>query len=325
MSGHDAELEEMRAGVSCAVFLERHPPPWQLDKKESTRRCLKYRRAKGEILLVTHEGRGWWDPGSTAKGDIFGLVQYLNPGANFGQVRKILRPFIGVSPSFPLYEKVPSKEKPAVPFSLQWDRRKAPSRGSPTWRYLTEVRRLPAAVVVAAISAGMLREGPYASAWFAHRDHDGQLTGIEMRGPDYRGFSPGGTKTLFRLPGRLRTSTVQTTRLVVAEAPIDAMSLAALEHLRGDTLYVATAGGMGPGTIAALEYELWALSTQEGGELAIATDADGPGDRYAERLEEMAKALDLKSTRLRPSGGANDWNDVLVRPEVMKKCTNKCS
>jgi Protein of unknown function (DUF3991)/Toprim-like len=313
MSEQDAELEQMRAGVSCAVLLERHPPPWQLDKKESTRRCLKYRRAKGEILLVNHEGRGWWDPGSTAKGDIFALVQYLNPGANFGEVRKILRPFIGLSPSFPLYKKGPSKEKPAVPFPVQWDRRKVPSRGSPTWRYLTEVRRLPAPVVAAAIGAEMLREGPYASAWFAHRDHNGLLTGIEMRGPDYRGFSPGGTKALFRLPGRLRSSTVPTTRLVVAEAPIDAMSIAALEHLRADTLYVATAGGMGPGTIEALEHELWALSTQEGGELAIATDADGPGDRYAERLEEMAMAIDLRSTQLRPSGGANDWNDVLKK------------
>ena len=44
--------------MSCAVLLERYPPPWQLDKKESTHRCLKYRRAKGEILLVAHEGRG---------------------------------------------------------------------------------------------------------------------------------------------------------------------------------------------------------------------------------------------------------------------------
>ncbi len=77
---HDAELDELRAGVSCAVLLERHPPPWQLDKGESTRRCLKYRRGEGEIILVTHEGRGWWDPGSTAKGDVFSLVQHLEPG-----------------------------------------------------------------------------------------------------------------------------------------------------------------------------------------------------------------------------------------------------
>jgi Toprim-like/Protein of unknown function (DUF3991) len=313
MSEQDAELEQMRAGVSCAVLLERHSSPWQLDRKESTRRCLKYRRAEGEILLVTHEGRGWWDPGSTAKGDIFALVQYLNPEVNFGQVRKILRPFIGLSPSFPLHERVSSKEKQDVPFVVKWERRKVPTRGSPSWRYLTDVRRLPVPIVAAAISAGMLREGPYASAWFAHRDHDGQLTGIEMRGPNYRGFSPGGTKTLFRLPGRLRTSTVPTSRMVVTEAPIDAMSVAALEHLRADTLYVATAGGMGPGTIAALERELWTLSTQEGGELVIATDADDAGDSYAARLTEMARAIDLKSSRLRPSGGANDWNDVLKK------------
>jgi hypothetical protein len=57
VSVQDAELEAMRSGVSCAVLLERHPPPWQLEKKESTRNCLKYRRAKCEIPLVTHEGR----------------------------------------------------------------------------------------------------------------------------------------------------------------------------------------------------------------------------------------------------------------------------
>jgi hypothetical protein len=46
-----------------------------LDKKESTGRCLKYRRAKGEILLVTHEGRGCarhrggGPPGTTRQGE----------------------------------------------------------------------------------------------------------------------------------------------------------------------------------------------------------------------------------------------------------------
>jgi hypothetical protein len=257
MSGQDAELEEMRAGVSCAVLLERLPPPWQLDKKESTRNCLKYRRGKGEVLLVTHEGRGWWDPGSTAKGDIFGLVQYLNPCLNFGEVRKILRPFVGLAPTFPSHAREKAKPAPVVPFTTKWERRGPPRPGSPTWRYLAEQRCLAAPIISAAISAGVLREGPYASGWFAHHDHDGQLTGFEMRGPQYRGFSPGGDKTLFRLPGRLRTSSVPIRRLVVAEAPIDAMSVASIEQLRAGTLYTATAGGMGPGTIDALEQQFW--------------------------------------------------------------------
>jgi hypothetical protein len=309
MTGHDAELEELRAGVSCAVLLERLPPPWQLDKKESTRRCLKYRRAEGEILLVIHEGRGWWDPGSTAKGDVFGLVQYLNPGLNFGEVRKVLRPFIGLSPSYPVHERRSAKDRSAVPFGVKWNRRPVPVPGSPSWRYLTETRQLPAPVMLAAIRAGALREGPYASAWFAHRDQDGRLTGIEMRGPDYRGFSPGGAKTLFRLPGRLPASTVPVRRLVVAEAPIDAMSVAAIEHLRADTLYVATAGGMGPQTLVALERQLRALASEDGA-LVVATDNDRAGDRYHAQLAAMTQAAGVRSERLLPPPD-QDWNDVL--------------
>ncbi len=126
-------------------------------------------------------------------------------------------------------------------------------RGSPAWTYLTEVRRLPSVVVMAAIRREQVKEGPHASAWFAHRDHEGRLTGIEIRGPDYRGFSPGGDKTLFRLPGAPIGSRLPVTRLAVTEAPIDAMSLAAIEQLRADTLYVSTAGGMGPHTLEALD------------------------------------------------------------------------
>jgi len=29
-------------------------------------------------VIVNHDGRGWWDPASEAKGDIFSLVQLSN-------------------------------------------------------------------------------------------------------------------------------------------------------------------------------------------------------------------------------------------------------
>ena len=101
MTGHDPEIEELRDKVHCAVVLERTPPPWKLDRKESTKLSLKYRRGKGEILIVSHAGRGWWDPTSDAKGDVFGLVQRLEPTLSFGHVRKRLREFAGLSPRFP--------------------------------------------------------------------------------------------------------------------------------------------------------------------------------------------------------------------------------
>ena len=160
-------------------------------------------------------------------------------------------------------------------------------------------------MVIAAIKADALREGPYASAWFAHRDERGGLTGIEMRGPNYRGFSEDGNKTLFRLqPG-----SEPPTRLAVLEAPIDAMSLATLEGMRRDTLYVATAGGMGPGTIAGLEREIAGIASR-GGMLVAATDADPQGEKYAARLKAMAETAGVMAERAAPTG-YKDWNEAL--------------
>src|SRR5580704_6339048 len=101
MSGHDAEIQQLKASVSCAALLERLPPGWRLDRAESTRRCLKCRRGEGEIVIVNHDGRGCWDPLSDHKGDIFTLVRHLDPGLSLGEARRVLRGFVGIAPAFP--------------------------------------------------------------------------------------------------------------------------------------------------------------------------------------------------------------------------------
>lgn len=312
MSRHDEELERLRAAVNCATILERLAPGWTLDKTESTRRALKYRGGPGEIVIVNHDGQGWWDPHrlpseAGGRGDVFSLVQRLDPSLNFGQVRKALRNLVGIAPAFPAFTRQGARAAAARPPSLRWQTRRRLHRGSPTWRYLTEERRLPSCVLATAAEFDAAREGPYGSAWFAHRDNDGSVTGIEMRGPHYRGFTADGMKTLFRLPG----SRGVITRLVVAEAPIDALSFAALERVRTDTLYVATGGGIGPGTIAALEGFLAELTTRANALIAIATDADDAGERYAVQLTAMAANAAVPVARALPPDGVNDWNDVL--------------
>ena len=309
MTGHDPELDQLRGSVSCATLLERFT--WRLDKRESTHNCLKFRRGNGEIVLVTHGGKGWWDPCSTAKGDIFALVQHLEPTMNFGEVRKLLRPLAGISPSFHELPYLARSGRGPVSYIGKWERRPQPCPGSPAWRYLGEERALPGSVLQAANRQGALRERPYGSAWFGHCDHEGRLTGYEMRGPTFRGFSPGGSKTLFRLSGNRTDTLASARRLIVAEAPIDAMSIAAVERLRADSLYVATGGGMGPRTIEALEHELRALLKIRHGEFGIATDNDTAGDAYAERLAIMAHRIGVPSRRLLPNDGAKDWNDGL--------------
>jgi len=311
MSGQDTELEQLRAGVSCAILLERGG--YQIDKGESTPRCQKWRRGSGEIVIVNNDGRGWWDPqrpgtDRAGKGDVFTLAQYLDPGLNFGHVRKLLRGMVGLAPSYPMQERRQAMhDKPAIPVADLWAWRSRLRRGSATWGYLTGERALPAAVLAAADLFDAVREGPRGSAWFAHRDHAGVLTGIDMRGPDWRGFSKSSDKSLFRLPG----GTDLLTRLAVCEAPIDALSLAALEGLRADTLYVSTTGGMGPLTLACLQALLQDLAAQPEGVLAAATDADAAGERYAAHLMAMAAVVGVRSERLVPPGGQNDWNDAV--------------
>ena len=305
MSKYDPEIEQLKAGVNCAALLERIGGGYKLDERESSRHNLKYRRGAGEIIIVNHDGKGWWDPGSNAKGDVFSLAQHLDPSLNFGRVRGVLRQMLGVAPTFPAAERPEKEKRPTQPPAERWRSRPAISQGSRTWAYLTGERQLPAEVVMAAVRADAVREGPYASAWFAHRDERGGLTGIEMRGPNYRGFSEDGNKTLFRLqPG-----SEPPTRLAVLEAPIDAMSLAALEGMRRDTLYVATAGGMGPGTITGLEREIAGIASR-GGVVVAATDADPAGEKYAARVAAMAEAAGVVAGRAAPSG-YKDWNEAL--------------
>lgn len=310
MSDDTAELEQLRAGVNCAALLERLPPPWKLDAAESSRDCLKYRRGKGEIIIVNHGGRGWWDAGGTAKGDVFSLVQHLQPELNFGHARRLLREYLGLAPGYPRYEQphCGADPKPAVE---RWAMYRRLEPRSPAWRYLAGERRLPAAVLRAAAAADAIRAGAYGTACFAHRDARGEVAGFEMRGPAFRSFAKGGDKSLFRLPGWIRGCRTPPSRLVVAEAPIDALSVAALERLAGNTLYAATSGGMGQGTVEALASHLAAIAGLTGAVLVAATDNDLAGARYADQLREQARAAGVGFQRLAPPDGVNDWNDVL--------------
>ena len=57
---HDDELVELRDRVDCRAVPEH--AGWLVDKAASSRRAVKYRRGAGEIIVVTHEGKGWFEP-----------------------------------------------------------------------------------------------------------------------------------------------------------------------------------------------------------------------------------------------------------------------
>ena len=89
------------------------------------------------------------------------------------------------------------------------------------------------------------------------------------------------------------------------------MSLAAIERTRRDTLYAATAGGMGPETVVAMQQLLQVLSSDRAAMLIAATDADAAGRRHAARLAALATDAAVRFDAILPPDGLNDWNDAL--------------
>ena len=243
----DAELDLFRQTVNCAAVLERMAG-WRLDVRGSTRRALKYRRGAGEIIIVNHDGRGWWDATSSAKGDVFDLVQHLDSSLHFGQVRRILRGFVGVAPTYKPVVRQRSLAEDVRPPAERWAARPTLRRSDAAWTYLSVTRAIPDAVLTAAARQDCIRLGAYGSAWFAHRC-EGAVSHVEIRSSTFKRSLRGGRKALFQFG----EAGAAFRRLAVLEAPVDALSLAAIEQRRADTLYVATGGGMGPGTMEALQ------------------------------------------------------------------------
>lgn len=299
---HKHDLDDLRARVPCAAVLEQ--AGFAIDAKESTRRAVKFRRGS-DIVIVIHEGRGWFDPLSEAKGDVFRLAEHLD-GSSFGQSLKQVAALVGYPLEEPAWTRVARDMTDRASIEERWENRRKPWPRSMTWSYLRADRCLPDFVIKSAIGSGMLKEGPYGSMWASHIDDDGVITGWEERGPNWRSFSTGGSKVLFRL------GHFEALRLCVTEAAIDAMSLAAFEGFREGSLYLSTGGGWSPTTETALRK----LASRPGARLIAATDANSQGESFAIRLREIADATGSDWLRLKPP--AEDWNDALRAREEEK-------
>lgn len=180
------DIEALREQVSCAAALEH--AGFAIDAKESTRRAVKFRRGS-EIIIVTHEGRGWFDPLSDAKGDVFGLVEHLDH-VGFLEGAGRVADLVGFAIAEPEWQAPRRVHGHDLSLPERWQARRRPWPGSSTWAYLCGERVLPTILLRATIRQDRLREGPYGSMWAAHTDNAGIVTGWEARGPEYRGLPP---------------------------------------------------------------------------------------------------------------------------------------
>lgn len=99
---------------------------------------------------------------------------------------------------------------------------------------------------------------------------------------------------VFTTPGSFKNE-----RLVIVEAPIDALSL--------------TVAGMPAIALGGTSVPSWLPPACSFRKVVLALDADDAGDAASETLTARFQLYGARIERWRPSGGVKDWNDLLVR------------
>jgi hypothetical protein len=181
-------------------------------------------------------------------------------------------------------------------------------------QYLTETRGLPADWVDVLHDRQLIYADQNQNAVFVRYQTEqfgkawirGNATGASLRGTQgesFHGLSSGSERQAGYF--WLRRGQEEVKRVVLVESAIDAISLAALEREKlaelGTTVYLSTDGS------GAIPAEALRQVIEQGGQVLVAFDADGAGEKMAWRV--AAEVLGVK--RMVPAVG-KDWNDRLL-------------
>lgn len=277
---------------------------YTLDPRESSRRSFVLRRKSDDdkiIVSVKPDGNwGYWSARDNGdKGTILDFVKRRQAG-NLGEIRKLLRPWIGR----------PSTQLPtAKPDPVIKDREGVKS----AWGSMTPITRTNGAylrerglhqdVWASPRFAPMIRQdqGSYRNIAFAHYDRQG-LCGYEVKNRGFSGFAPGGTRAIWCSKNIMTATTA-----FIAEGAIDCLSHAQLMRTGVDMAYISIAGQLADDQ---LDFLRWLLNRRDNiAAVEIGTDNDDQGHDMAERL--MGGLPDrVKASRAIPATG-KDWNDTL--------------
>ena len=172
-----------------------------------------------------------------------------------------------------------------------------PLAGTPGAAYL-ERRGIPADLVAGIDALYSADHYGRPSILFRVRDRAGRIVGLIGRYVDGRDDPKGrdvGKKShgVFAAPG----ARTKAGRLVITEAPIDALSLAA--------------AGIPALALGGTSWPDWLPSACTFRPVVLALDADKAGDEGCARLTAALQAYGAKIERWRPSGG-KDWNELLA-------------
>ena len=147
---------------------------------------------------------------------------------------------------------------------------------------------------------GMIWEDWKGNVLFPHYDVQG-LSGYEIKGSDFTGFSEGGVNALWESQKKSLDQ-----RLVIVESAVDALSY---HQLHGDTTtrYIATGGSMSEHQKSLIESAIQEMPYDS--KVVIAFDKDGQGDNFANEVLTLSSSTSSFERHVQEMG--KDWNEEL--------------
>jgi hypothetical protein len=303
MLSRSDELDQMKRIDLCQYVASRG---FVLDRRQSSRHSAVMKHANGDKLIIARARSGqfiYFNAKGSDNGSIIDFIQ-TRDRVLLGEVRKMLRPWIGGSAS-------PPPELPTVSMELQPSEHDT-ARVLATWmkarpvrathRFLEEQRRIPRRILTHPIFEDRIREDERGNALFPHFNQAG-LCGFEVKNVGWTGFSPGGVKGL--ACSRPQDSDRQ---MIVCETAIDMLSYAALHGIEGNRFF-STAGQISPLQAECLRAAVERMPTDA--EIVLALDNDEGGRQLARRIRSELADCGRTITEDFPAEEGTDWNDVL--------------
>lgn len=305
-TNRDDELQRFKTDIDLISYCA--GCGFEIDLSESSRTSTIMRRGPqktGEKIGVAIDTDGHWvysDLRNGKGGSIIDFVQHTQ-NLNLGQVRKELRSAAGIINEIPVAERPKKPERSTANRQTVFHAyiKTRPLNGRHD--YLQNERGIDADILRDLRFDKMIKVDDRGNAIFPHFDEKG-LSGYEIRGHGYKGFSKNGEKSIW-CSANVRTAK----EVIFVEGAINALSHAQLNR-NPDAAYVSIGGQMSDSQKEIVAYAM-SRAHERGAALVLATDADDAGEKHAQALRSLAPEA---ATLYRESPQADsDWNEQLVQ------------
>ena len=254
---------------------------YQIDKQKYSRSCTILRKDDAKIGISTDlDNHGvFFDFRKEKGGSIIDFVK-SETGKNLGQVRQILRPWIGLG-CFPPKQTFSYLK----PLKTSKDRQKvaikfAKTKLIDTHRYI-EIRGIKQGILKAKRFLGKIYIDNFGNVIFPYYDHDG-IIGFSIINQNYKGFSQNGER------GLLFSNYYQDdNRMVICESVIDVLSY---HILKGDNLtcYFSIDGQLTQKQVMLID---GLVPKNQNKKIVFAFDNDNAGRNYISLIKKQHKEV----------------------------------